>query len=56
MRAFLAGPEKAPAKMNRAGVISFEDHSEYVIFIEKKLFIHLTHNNIDYAILITYDI
>jgi len=35
--AFLAGPEKAPAKMNRELLVSFEDDAEYVLFVEKKL-------------------
>jgi hypothetical protein len=37
MRAFLAGPEKTPAKMDGTSLISFEDDTEYVLFIEKKL-------------------
>lgn len=37
MRAFLAGPKKAPAKMDGMSLISFEDDTEYVLFIEKKL-------------------
>ena len=37
MRAFFAGPEKAPSKMNRASLVPFKDNSKYVLFIEKKL-------------------
>ena len=37
MSAFLAGPEKTPAKMDRTPLVSFKDHPEYVLFIEKKL-------------------
>ena len=37
MGAFLAGPEKAPAKMDGTSLVSFKDHAEYVLFIEKKL-------------------
>jgi hypothetical protein len=37
MRAFLARPEKAPAKMNRVSLVSFKDDTEYILFIEKKL-------------------
>ena len=37
MRAFLAGPEKAPAKMDGTSLFSFKDHAEYVLFVEKKL-------------------
>ena len=37
MLAFLAGSEKAPAKMDGTSLVSFEDDAEYVLFIEKKL-------------------
>ena len=37
MLAFLAGPEKTPAEMDRAVLISFEDDAKNVLLVEKKL-------------------
>ena len=37
MRTFLTGPEKTPAKMDGTSLVSFKDHPEYVLFVEKKL-------------------
>ena len=34
---FLAVSKKAPAKVNGAAFVSFEDDAEYVFFVEKKL-------------------